>query len=192
MIPNVLNFWIWSGLFSLGTIWSDLQHFKAGHEVFTHCSIGSVPTFECLSSSTLVFKCEKTQFPQKKLQQVFPLWYLCSALNWVWDSLGALFWGSNSDGNFAYVQYHVKEWRGTYRLHRKFAPLSGLDVPDQGEHLHFLELCAGAHRLTDAATDYGYSALAMDVPSLNTHIENGFNQISYKAVLFWSCLNHIV
>ena len=38
-------------------------------------------------------------------------------------------------------------------------------VPDD-KQLHFLELCAGSHRLTDVAGEYGLSALAMDAPHL--------------------------
>lgn len=34
---------------------------------------------------------------------------------------------------------------------------------DAGPPLHLLELCAGKHRITDAAVEYGLSALPMDV-----------------------------
>ncbi len=37
---------------------------------------------------------------------------------------------------------------------------------DPGEHLHFLELCAGSHRLTDVALEFGMRALAMDASHL--------------------------
>ncbi len=35
------------------------------------------------------------------------------------------------------------------------------DVPE-GSELHFIELCAGAHRLCDVACDSGMKAMAMD------------------------------
>ena len=107
--------------------------------------------------------------PQIRLQQVFPLF--------VWDfdlTSGPLFWGSSQDGNFACAvscecEAYISSTHDYIILHRKSAALSGLDVPDETEKLQFLELCAGSHRLTDAALEYGYSALAMDVPSLNKY-----------------------
>ena len=42
-------------------------------------------------------------------------------------------------------------------------PDLGFGEVDQKMHLHFLELCAGSHRLSDVAMEYKLRALAMDV-----------------------------
>lgn len=39
---------------------------------------------------------------------------------------------------------------------------SGLGEPSHDERLHFLELCAGSHRMTDCMLEYGLFAHAMD------------------------------
>lgn len=38
--------------------------------------------------------------------------------------------------------------------------------PDRQDTLQFVEICAGAHRLTDAFSEYGYQCNAMDAPCL--------------------------
>lgn len=46
--------------------------------------------------------------------------------------------------------------------------LSGFgDVDDIGPGLHFVELCAGSHRLTSVALEYNLKAVAMDAASLD-------------------------
>lgn len=45
--------------------------------------------------------------------------------------------------------------------------ISGYGVVDEENHLHFLEICAGSHRLTDCALDLGLKAHAMDDPCLH-------------------------
>ena len=46
--------------------------------------------------------------------------------------------------------------------------LSGFgDVDDIGPGLHFVELCAGSHRLTSVALEYNLKAIAMDAASLD-------------------------
>lgn len=45
--------------------------------------------------------------------------------------------------------------------------ISGYGVVDEGNHLQFLEICAGSHRLTDCALDLGLKAHAMDDPCLH-------------------------
>lgn len=41
------------------------------------------------------------------------------------------------------------------------------------DHLHFLELFAGQHHLTDSMLEFGLKACAMDAPELN-HIHKMF------------------
>lgn len=41
----------------------------------------------------------------------------------------------------------------------------GFGPTREDEKLHLLELCAGSHRLTDSALEFGLSALALDVTS---------------------------
>lgn len=62
---------------------------------------------------------------------------------------------------FKYRCIHLRFSYG-FKLVRHCRP--GFGEPSHGERLHFLELCAGAHRLTDTACEFGLNALAMDVP----------------------------
>ena len=41
----------------------------------------------------------------------------------------------------------------------------GFGPPREDEKLHLVELCAGSHRLTYSAVEFGLSALALDVTS---------------------------
>lgn len=42
----------------------------------------------------------------------------------------------------------------------------GLGDVTEEQQLHFLEICAGSHRLTDAAIEHGMNAHAIDVSLL--------------------------
>lgn len=44
---------------------------------------------------------------------------------------------------------------------------SGIGEVNPDAKLQFLELCAGSHRLTDCAMEYGLAAHAFDAPKLN-------------------------
>lgn len=67
---------------------------------------------------------------------------------------------------------------------------------DPDAPLHVLELCAGAHRITDVALEYGLCALAMDVPQLYIewgHKKNVFPLTGKKNMVeerIEKCLEH--
>ena len=55
-------------------------------------------------------------------------------------------------------------------------PPLGFGEIDEMMHLHFLELCAGSHRLSDVAAEFNLRALAMDV----THFQQVFLIETYQ------------
>jgi hypothetical protein len=65
-----------------------------------------------------------------------------------------------------YLKIQAQYYKGqmSYRiLNISPGPASGFGPATESEHLHLLELCAGSHRISDAASEYGLNALPMDV-----------------------------
>lgn len=71
-------------------------------------------------------------------------------------------------------------------------PPLGFGEVDQKMHLHFLELCAGSHRLSDVAMEYRLRALAMDVPGLEVFLIESQNLHRKVDMLAQVCSNHVL